>query len=89
MTRMLVVLPFLAACTNFEQGPCYDLCSELQGECGYAAFPTFDSCYQGCLYNEAERGADIGAELACVNAAECNTFDIMECEHTHGGTGDE
>ena len=85
MTRALVLLSLLAAgCSTYESGPCDDLCTELSSECGYAAFPTFGSCYQGCEYAEAEEGADIVGHVGCVQAAECNTFDILECEHAFG-----
>lgn len=62
---------------------CQDLCTELAIECGYAAYPSYDSCTQGCVYNRSE-GADVDGELACVTAAACNTFAIVECEHAHG-----
>jgi len=85
MRKALLVLPLLAACTAYESGPCDDLCTELYRECGYAAFPTFSSCYQGCTYAEVEEGADVAGEAACVEAAECDTFQILECEHAHRG----
>ena len=62
---------------------CQDLCIELVTTCQYAAFPSLESCVQGCSYNAAE-GADIAGEEACVSAAECDTFAIIECEHEYG-----
>ena len=31
-----------------------------------------------------EQGADIDGQFTCVQAATCNTFEIMECEHAYG-----
>ena len=68
-------------------GPCGDMCKNLVQECGYAAFPTVESCFDGCLYAE-EEGADVGAQSTCVETAmaggTCDTFAIVECEHAHG-----
>ena len=62
---------------------CDDLCTELVFTCEYDAFPDFDSCTQGCLYS-AELGGDTDGQLACVQAAACDTFAIVECEHDYG-----
>lgn len=75
----------MAACSSYENKPCSDLCHELAGECNYAAYPSFASCYEGCVYAQTERGADIPAQNDCVQAAECDTFAIVECEHAYGG----
>src|SRR5688500_8087711 len=64
-------------------GDCADLCDVLVDECGYAAYPSNESCEQGCAYSASE-GADIAAQKSCVESAECNTFEIVECEHAHG-----
>jgi hypothetical protein len=79
-----LVAPLLAAaCTPATPAsPCGRMCRELVQNCGYAAYPTFDSCLQGCGYNESE-GADIDGQEACVAAAECDTFAIVECEHAY------
>lgn len=62
---------------------CQDLCTALVTDCGYGAFPDFESCLQGCAWDESE-GADIAGELQCVEQAACDTFAIVECEHTYG-----
>jgi hypothetical protein len=81
-------LLFLTACgpSSSGNGPCDQLCDALVIDCSYAAFPTHSSCESGCLYNEAEFGADIEGEVACVEEAECDTFKILECEHSYGPT---
>lgn len=76
------ILTFTLSCGQ-EYAPCTDLCNELVIACGFEAFPTVDSCMQGCEYN-ADNGADIGAQLLCVDAAVCDTFQILECEHAYG-----
>ena len=64
-------------------GPCGDMCRELVQDCSYAAFPTVESCYEGCLWAD-ENGGQITEQQACVEQAECNTFAIVECEHAYG-----
>lgn len=73
-------LLFFACKPDAADGPCADLCANLVTHCGYEAFPDYDSCLQGCTYDE-EQGKDVDAELACVEAADCDTFAILECEH--------
>ena len=84
MRRAAVCLLALCACAQ-EPPPtaCTTVCDELVDSCEYAAFPTMESCLQGCGYWETE-GADVDAYLTCVQDAECNTFAIVECEHEHG-----
>lgn len=92
MTRSLFLLFALVGCKDGEsavalEGPCGDMCRDLVQDCGYAAFPTIESCFEGCLYAE-EEGADVDAQAACVDGAtqtgSCDTFAIVECEHAHG-----
>ncbi len=87
MRRTLALLLTLCACAQEEEGlhsqDCEDLCSELITACAYTAFPSTDSCLQGCSWNESE-GAAIAAQLACVKDAACDTFLIVECEHEYG-----
>jgi hypothetical protein len=75
----------LGACNpeTRAEGICDDLCRELVQGCDYAAFPSLDSCRQGCAWNK-EEGADIQAEYDCVTEASCDTFAIVECEHAYG-----
>ncbi len=86
-TRLILPLAaaLLGGCSTSSgvTGPCDELCRELVQECGFTAYPSRESCYQGCDYNQ-EQGADIDAQLTCVQAAACDTFAIVECEHAHG-----
>lgn len=79
----LLALWWVAACGPSESSICTDLCTELTGTCNYPAFPDMTSCMQGCEYN-AQQGADIVGQTACVQAAGCDTFAIVECEHAYG-----
>ena len=47
-------------------------------DCEYAAFPTLDSCIEGCLYDQ-EQGADIEGEVQCIDAAACDPIGTVEC----------
>ena len=86
MKKLLFSSLLLLGCNS--GGPpstCYTLCQELFQTCDYDAFPTFQSCEEGCLYKQ-EEGADIEAQLTCIQEAECNEFTVIECEHTYGAT---
>ena len=73
----------LIGCNETEESVCDGLCRELVSSCGYAAYPSIESCRQGCEYS-SELGADITAEKECIIEAECDTFAIVECEHAYG-----
>lgn len=62
---------------------CQDLCDELVMVCGFDAYPSKESCTQGCAYNQ-EKGADTQGQLECVQAADCALPQIVECEHAFG-----
>jgi len=63
---------------------CESLCGILVQDCAFAAYPTRDSCTQGCAYRR-EQGADVDGLLQCVEDAEsCDPFAIAECEHASG-----
>ena len=83
--RLVLICAVLLACgpDRGASTACDEMCDILVLDCGYQAFPSLDSCVQGCTYN-AEQGADIDGELVCMQAAECDTFAIVECEHEHG-----
>lgn len=83
--RLVLIFAVLCACgpDRGAKSECDEMCDVLVLDCGYEAFPSFDSCVQGCTYN-ADQGADIAGELACVQASECDTFAIVECEHEYG-----
>ena len=80
---LLSLLSGLLACTPLdESSTCDQLCEELVMTCEYAAFPDYESCQKGCLYDE-EQGANVEGQLRCIAAAECNTFAVLECEHEY------
>ena len=83
--KYLCLLFFSLGCSSksSSSGPCYSLCQELVQTCGYAAYPTFSSCEEGCAYYQ-EEGADIEGQLTCVQEAECSEFTVIECEHQYG-----
>ena len=83
--RLSFSLFILAGCSTGSdtKSPCYNLCQELVQTCDYAAYPTFSSCEEGCVYYQDE-GVDVEAQLTCIQEAECNEFDVIECEHKHG-----
>jgi hypothetical protein len=91
MRTTFFLLGLLTACADSEsplalQGPCGDMCRDLVQDCQYAAFPTIESCFEGCLYAE-DQGADVDAQATCISGAvtdTCDTFAILECEHAHG-----
>ncbi len=58
--------------------PCESLCQTLVMDCDFAAYPTLDSCIEGCLYDE-EQGADIEGEKVCMEEAECDPIATVEC----------
>ena len=41
---------------------------------------------QGCLY-DVSQGGDPIAQLPCIEAAECDEFAVVECEHEFGADG--
>jgi len=79
---LAALFAFTAGCPATPSTPCGQLCKELVQSCSYEAYPTYDSCLQGCEYN-SEQGADVRGEEACVSEAACDTFAILECEHAY------
>ena len=69
----------LGACTT--ETSCEALCSELVYSCDYAAYPSVDSCLQGCEY-DASKGADVEAELECIQDAKCDPIETVSCART-------
>ena len=87
-TILVVGLFACNAETEQKNETCMDMCNELQGTCGYDAYPDVSSCVEGCLYNE-EEGANTTEQLSCILEAECDTFAILECENQHGVNSNE
>ena len=86
--RTVWLLLALAACSRKtpQAKACEDLCFELVSHCAYDAFPDYDSCMQGCLYDSGQ-GGDPVSELPCIQAANCDEFAVVECEHEFGADG--
>lgn len=83
--RLLPLVVLLVACSKKtpEAKACEDLCFELVSSCQYEAYPSTESCMQGCLYDASIGGDPIGL-LPCVQAAGCDEFAVVECEHEYG-----
>jgi hypothetical protein len=79
----ITVLPLIMACLEPPEQRCDEVCQELVVRCETEAYPSLDSCQQGCA-NSWEKGANIDAESSCISDAECNLFEILECEHAYG-----
>ena len=85
---MRTLLPlFFLGCEAEAEVPCETLCDELVKTCEYKAFPEYDSCVSGCLYDE-EAGGQSEALRDCVLDAACDTFAVVECENDFGPTDD-
>lgn len=93
--RALIALAMLAtsvACVGTgEQSDCSKMCDTLMRDCTYEAYPTTESCLQGCQYN-ADNGGDVAGQKACLDEAtaddSCDTFAVIECENAYGATGE-
>ena len=86
MSKRLVLIRLLFLLTGCLEPPeegCDEVCHELVVRCETEAYPSLDSCRQGCA-NNWDRGANIEAESSCISDAECNLFEILECEHAYG-----
>lgn len=82
--RACLSLILLAGCAPAAVITSCDLvCDELVTACAYPAYPTRDTCLQGCGYWE-EQGVNVDNYLACIEDAACNTFQAVECEHEFG-----
>ena len=65
---------------------CDKICDILVQDCSYDAFPSLDSCWEGCAYQEEEfEDYDVDGHLACLETANCDTFAILECSHEFEG----
>lgn len=82
---LLVLLAGLSACakTDDDVATCETLCTELVTTCAFDAYPSFDSCLQGCAY-DGTLGADLEQEASCIQASECDVFRVLGCQHRFG-----
>jgi len=83
MRYAIAAILVFACAGQRELSHCEEMCTELVSNCEVAAFPNQDSCVQGCTYN-ADQGADVEDQLECILDADCDAFDIVECEHEYG-----
>ena len=69
---------------------CADICNELVSICSYDAYPTEESCIEGCAF-EDDQGGRMGDLGRCIDDAGCDTFEILACQRAHGwtATGDD
>lgn len=63
--------------------PCEATCVLLVEECGLEAFPSTESCLQGCGYDR-ESGVDVEAQLTCYEEAACDAFATIACANETG-----
>lgn len=77
----------LLACASPADRACEDMCQQLVNECRYDAFPSLDSCLQGCAY-AVDQGVDVQAEQSCLAEASCDTFEVVNCENRYGLSGE-
>ena len=85
----MILFLFLACSGEVEKETCEELCDQLVQDCEYGAYPSYESCEQGCVYEESQ-GGDMRGLNQCVAKAGCDTFAIVECEHKFGvGTEEE
>ncbi len=71
-----LLFSLLSACA--AETSCETMCKELVFSCDYAAYPSVDSCLQGCEF-DASNGADIDGELECIEAASCDPIETVSC----------
>ncbi len=62
---------------------CQTMCQELVQTCEYDAYPSYESCMQGCAY-EREQGGKIEPQSQCIVKAKCDAFEIVDCQHKYG-----
>jgi len=84
MFRAVLALLFVAGCESAATPatPCGEMCDTLVRDCSYEAFPSFESCLQGCEFDQTN-GRDTEGQKDCVQQAECDTFEIVECENAY------
>lgn len=86
MTTLLLVL--VLGCAQPAPTACDVICDSLVIDCAFDAYPSRDSCMQGCAYKE-DQGARVKGEAACIQTAACDTFAIIECENKYGVPDEE
>lgn len=80
---LAVAVSCAAAEKDADYESCSNLCDELIGNCAYDAYPTNESCMAGCA-DQVNADVDISDLEECIVEAECDTFEIVECQHHLG-----
>lgn len=90
MNWAVLVLGLVCGCDTAaeEDATCAAMCQELVETCEFTAYPSYESCLQGCAYSRKE-GGDMEQESACILKADCDEFAVIECEHAYGPGGTE
>lgn len=83
--RWFLLAFFASGCSTDQETDeiCTAMCEELVMTCEYAAYPSYESCVQGCAFSR-QQGGNVKREADCVAKAECDTFAIVDCEHKWG-----
>lgn len=79
-TSILVLLTLGCNAEDPEREACARACDELVQACGIETYPSLDSCLSGCETAAAE-GEDVVAFDICIRDAECDLFEVIECQH--------
>ena len=85
---MMLFLFLACSQSDEEYAICQDICKEVYSTCQFEAYPSYDSCLEGCVYND-EEGGDLEGQYECFQEAECDTFAIIECENQYGANSDD
>lgn len=90
MNRAWILVFVALGCSTetADDATCTEMCQELVQSCEFAAYPSYESCMQGCAYARKE-GGDMDAERTCILEAECDEFAVIDCEHAYGPGGTE
>ena len=62
---------------------CEEVCNELVSICSYDAYPTEDSCVEGCTF-EDDQGGEMDDLAECIGDANCDTFELLACQRAFG-----
>jgi len=80
----MILLFWMLGCDGAaEKETCELLCDQLYQTCEFGAYPSYESCMQGCTFDSSE-GADMDGMQRCVEKAGCDEFGIVECTHRFG-----
>ncbi len=82
-----VALVLVAAAVGCKkESACQTLCNTMVNDCNYSAYPSLESCVQGCNYDE-QQGVDIAAESTCLDKTSCDPIGAVECARKFNPSG--